>query len=165
MAVVNKKSTAITNADAVPRTANNSYLEAGIVRTSIAVVEVAAADDDTSTYRMVRLPSNARISSIKVYCDAITGGTSYELGYFDTLANGGLVILDDCYAAALDLSTAITVGTELMFQNRDIDNIEKRAWEDAGLSVDPFKEFDLVFSGDTVGTGAGGIAINVKWTV
>lgn len=165
MGVVNTKATAITNADATPRVPNNSYIETGMVRSSVGTVEVAAADSDTSTFRFVRLPSNARLHSIKVYCDAITGGTVYDLGLYDIAAAGGAVISQNCYANDQDLSTAITVGTEVLFQAKDVANIEKRVWEDAGLSTDPFKEVDLVYTGSTVGTGAGTISLAVLWTL
>ncbi len=168
MGVVNTKSTSVTNADATPVVHNNPFVEGGLVRCSVGTVEVAAADDDTSTYRMCRIPSNARIISAHILCDAITGGTSYDLGFWDTAANGAAVITGgtSVLASAVDLSSAITtVNTEHVFEAMDIAKIEKRAWELTSLTVDPMKEFDVVLSANTVGTGAGTISLVILWAV
>lgn len=165
MAVANTKSNAITNADASPRVPNNPYIEAGIMRVSVGTVETAAADDDGSVYRMVRIPSNARVHSIRVFCDTITAGTVYDCGLYQTAANGGAALDADCYATNVDLSTAITVGTEIAFEARDIANIEKRVWEDGAVSADPYLEYDICLTGDTVGSAAGTLSLAVIWTV
>ncbi len=166
MGVVNTKATAITNADATPRTANSPYFERGLHLSSVGTVEVAAADSDGSVYRFARVPSGARLTSIVVFCDAITGGTGYDCGGYDVATvNAGALIVDNCYASALDLSSAITTGTQILFQAKDIINIEKRVWEDLALTVDPFKEIDICLTGDTVGTGAGTISLAVGWVV
>lgn len=165
MAVVNTKSTLITNADATPPVLNSSYFDTGIMRTSVGTVEVAAADSDTSVFRFVRVPSNARINSIRVYCDTITAGTSFDCGLYQTAANGGAVLLATAYASAVDLSTAITVGTEIAFEARDIANVGKRVFEDGGLTADTALEYDICLLANTVGSAAGTITLAVNWTL
>lgn len=167
MAVVNILANAITNADASPRVANSSYLEGGVLRSSVGTVEVAAADSDGSTYRFCRVPSGARVHSIRVYCDSITAGTSFDFGLYKNAADGGAVVDVDSFSSAVDLSTAITTGTEIRFEAADIAQIEKRMFEQAGvaLTVDPFLEYDIVATGNTVGSAAGTISISVSWTL
>lgn len=165
MAVVNTKSAIITNADATPPVLNSSYVENGSLRVSVGTVEVAAADSDTSVFRFVRVPSGARIHSIKVYCDAITAGTSYDCGLYQTAANGGALVDVDAYASAVDLSSAITAGTEIAFEARDIANITKRVWEDAALTADSFREYDICLLANTVGSAAGTISLAVSWSI
>lgn len=165
MGVVNTLSTAITNGDATPKVLSNPYYDGGVLRTSVGTVEVAAADSDTSTFRFVRLPSGARINSIKVFCDTITAGTSFDCGIYKTAADGGAVVDADAYASAVDLSTAITSGTEIAFEARDIANVQKRMWEDAALTSDPFIDYDIVLTANTVGSAAGTISLQVTWTV
>lgn len=165
MAVVNTKSTAITNADATPPVLTNSYIADGMLHTSVGTVEVAAADSDGSVFRFVRVPSNARIQSIRVFCDAITAGTVYDCGLYQTAANGGAVVDADAYASDVDLSSAITTGTEIAFEARDIANVQKRVWEDAALTADSFREYDICLTGDTVGSAAGTITLQVTWTM
>src|SRR3972149_12341690 len=104
MAVANTKSTFITNADAEPKVLTSDYISKGTLYEAVGTVEVAAADDDGSVYRMVRVPSNARITSILTGCDAITLGTSYHLGVYQTAANGGAVVVSDSVALSSALS-------------------------------------------------------------
>lgn len=165
MAVANTKSTAITNADASPRVPNNSYIEGGMLRVSVGTVEVAAANDDGSVFRFCRVPSGARIHSIRVFCDAITAGTVYDCGLYKPAALGGAVVDADCYATDVDLSSAITQGTEIAFEARDIAAVENRAWQDAALTADPFIEYDICLTGDTVGSAAGTLTLVVAWTI
>jgi len=167
MAVVNTKSTAITNADATPRVPNNSYIEGGLLRVSVGTVEVAAADEDTSVFRFVRLPSGARVQSIRVFCDALTAGTSFDCGIYKNAGDGGALVDVDTFASAVDLSSAITAGTEIRFEAANIDQIEKRLFEQAGiaLSVDPMIEYDICLLANTVGSAAGTITLVVQWTI
>lgn len=165
MGVVNTLSTAITNGDATPKVLNQPYYDAGLLRSSVGTVEVAAADSDTSTYRFVRIPSGARIQSIRVFCDAITAGTSFDCGIYKTAADGGAVVSAAVFASAVDLSSAITAGTEIAFEARDIANVQKRVWEDLSLSVDPFIDYDVVLTANTVGSAAGTITLQVTYVV
>lgn len=165
MAVVNTKSTAITNGDATPVVITNRILTRGPVFTACGTVEVAAGDDDGSVFRFVRVPSNARIISITRFNDAITTGTAYEIGLHQTAANGGAAADADLFATAVDLSSASVVGVEQRFEAADIINIEKRVWELLGLTADPQRDYDLTFTGTTVGTGAGTISVEVRYTV
>ena len=164
MAVANTKSNAVTNADASPRVPNSSYFEDGHARESVATVEVAAADDDGSVYRMCRVPSGARISHILVANDAITAGTAYDFGVYRTAADGGAAVDDDLFMSAVDMSSARDQLTDLTYESAsiNIDKVEKRLWELLGLSADPFVEYDLAFTADTVGTAAGTISVVVS---
>lgn len=165
MGVVNTLSNAITNADATPRVPNSSYIEGGLLRVSVATVEIAAADSDTSVFRFFRLPSGARIHKLMVFCDAITGGTSFDFGLYQTAANGGALVDVDAYASAVDLSSAITQGTNILFEAKDIANIEKRVWQDAALTADSFREYDICATANTVGSGAGTVSMLIEYTI
>jgi len=166
MAVANTKSTFITNADADPKVLTSDYISKGTVYETVGTVEVAAADDDGSVYRMVRVPSNARITSILTGCDAITAGTVYDLGVYQTAANGGAVVDADLFATNVDLSSALGF-TEHMLEATvtDIDKVEKRLWELLALTVDPMRDYDICWTGDTVGSAAGTIATKLKYVV
>ena len=164
MAVANTKSTAIANRDAVPRVPNPAHLVRGTVYEIAAVVEVVAADDNGSVYRLGRLRSSDRVSQLLVANDAITGGTAFEFGLYETADNGGGVIDADLFASAVDLSTAAPLR-ELAYEAipANIDKAEKRLWELLGLSADPQKDYDLAATGTTVGTAAGTIAALIRY--
>lgn len=164
MAVVNTKATAITNADAVPAVASNRILTRGPMFAACGTVEVAAADDDGSVFRFARIPSNARVISIRRSNDAITGGTAYELGLHQTAGNGGAAADADLFGTTLDLSSA-GAQVENRYEAADIANIEKRVWELLGLTSDPGRDYDVTLTGTTVGTAAGTISLEVVYTV
>ena len=123
------------------------------------------ADGDTVT--LVRIPSNARIVSIKLFNDDLDSGTNTapNLGLYH---KDGTLIVEDCYASAIaDLQTANVVGKELAFEARDINKINNFVWEDAGLASDPQKQVDLVLTqtASVGGAQAGDISVHVIYTV
>lgn len=165
MAVVNTKSNLITNADHVPVVLSDPHLGGGAVRSAVATIEIAAADDNGSVYRMIRISSGCRVNGLKVFCDAIVGGTSFTLGLYDTAGAGGAVVSGALFATAFDLSSAITSGTDVLFQNLGVEKIEKRVWELLGLSADPFKQYDICFVGTVVGSGAGTVSLMASFAI
>lgn len=172
MAVANTKSTAITNADASPSVLTNSAIHSGVKYVAKGICEVLAADDDGSVYRFVRLPSNAVVHSITIRNDAITAGSSYDCGLYRTAADGGAVVDADLFASAVDISAGLA-GTELRFEagtTGPIDYAEYRLWQIADLgaatyATDPGYQFDICLTGNTVGTAAGTILLEIEYSV
>lgn len=166
MAVVNTKSTIITNADATPVVLTSPRIAGGFLAAEVATVEVAAGDDDTSTFRLFRLPSNAKVVSIRLLNDAITGGTSYDVGIYRTAKDGGAVVDADAFASAVDMSSARTTAFfEAAYEstNADIANIERELWQVAGATSDPSVSYDIVLTANTVGTAAGTISAIIEY--
>ncbi len=172
MAVANTKATAITNADATPIVLNNRSNTRAPVYMAVETLETAAADDDNSVYRFFRLPSNAVIYSIQVLNDAITSGSSWHCGIWDTAANGGAVVDADVFASAVDLSAGTAAWLELRFEAATTGPIEYADYElwrllDLGAAtytIDPQKEFDLCLQGITVGSTASTITLRITYT-
>ena len=165
MAVVNTKSAIITNLDASPVVLNDVTVQGGRVRSQCGTVEVAAADDDTSVYHFARVPSNARITSIKRYNDAITGMTVCDIGLYRTAADGGAVVSANAYANDVDINAGTVAGVEHAFTTRGVEKIAQRVWQDAGLSADSKVEYDLCLTAATVGSGAGTISFEVQYVI
>lgn len=156
MAVVNTESATITR-EVGRRPSTNAGTTACALFIIFGTVEVAAGDDDTSTYRLFKVPSRARVVDMRISCDAITNGTSYDLGLYTS--GSGAVVDADIYAAALDLSSAINSGAiNSGFKTRDISKMGQRVWEDAGLSDDSGLDYDIVLTANTVGSAAGTIS-------
>ena len=168
MATANTKSTGITNADATqPRIVGQDWIQGATPKVAVGTVEVAAADDNGSVYRFVRVPSGARIHRVEVVSDAITAGTDFDVGLYNP-ANvlAGVVVDADFFVASIDLSAGNTVPVGVTHGNViGVELIESRLWELLGLTADPFKEYDVCMTGDTVGTGAGTISVRVEWVV
>lgn len=165
MAAANTKSTGITNGDARnPRVIGQNFIQGAQLDCAVGTAEVAAADDDNSVYRMVRVSSSVRMHSVKVMSDAIAGGTAYDVGLYKTAENGGAAVDADFFVAGLNLSSGNTVPVEVTFGNAlGIEMIENRLWEALGLTQDPFTEYDICFTGTTVGTGAGTLSLKAEW--
>jgi hypothetical protein len=123
---------------------------------------VAAADSDGSIYRIGKVNKNLVPVQIDINCSVITGGSSYDLGLYRTLENGGAVKDADVFMANVDLSGGKAIGSE---QNGlaalTVANIGKQIWELAGATTenDADLEYDLALTGDTVGTGTGTIMV------
>lgn len=165
MGVVNTKSTIVTNADATPRVKTDALLAGGRLRSQAATVEVAAGDDDTSVFRMFRVHSSWRIHGLTLLNDAITGGTSYDVGLYDIADADGAVLDADAFAAAVDLSSARVAPLDVANHTLNIDKAENAIWQLAGLSLtsDPNKFYDIALTANTVGSGAGTITMRLAY--
>ena len=165
MAVANNKSTVITNADATPPTINSSYLARGAVYEAVGIATVAAADDDNSVYRIARVPSNARVTSLKLNNAAITGSSAWIAGFYDTAAvnSGAIIGSGNQLMTTKDISAGLTVPTECLTVTAA--NSEKRVWELLGLSSDPNKQYDICLTANTVGSAAGTVGCRIQYVV
>lgn len=166
MGTVNTKATIITNSDADPVTPNSPKLNGGIVRSKRGTVEVAAADDNNSVYRFARVHTSWHVLEILLWNDAIQSGADFNLGAHDTAENGGAAILDNAWGDAISMTSARAASGPLnaTFENLNIDKIEKAVWEVLGLASDPSKYVDITLTGITVGSGAGTISMEVRYT-
>lgn len=177
MAVVNTMSTTETNLRADPIVVANVRHQHGRLRVKSETVAVAAADDDNSIYQFFRVGSGDSIKSIKLYNDLITGGVDYDLGLYPT---DGTVLADavdaDLYCDDVDMAiihpaippvSANNDGLELRFGDSTtsaIQDINNRVWEDLGLAADPFLEYVLTLTANTVGSAAGDITLVMLYT-
>ncbi len=129
----------------------------------IATVELAAADDDGSKYRFFKaVPSNYIPTEVTITCDAITGGTDFELGLYKTelgaVISKGLLMTGQTLANALTRAT----GHQLGLANVNIADAYKTLGQLSGQTdVDP--AYDIVLTGDTVGSAAGTVTIIAKF--
>ena len=158
MAVVSTKSTLVQNFEAKPNQFNPAALLYGRRRGIVGTVSVAAADDDGSKYVLCPVRSSWVIPSIRLFNDAITGGTGYDVGIYDLAL---AAVDDDAYASAISLASVSSVGVEVAFEARDITRIGQKVWQDVGLTADPQSWYYLALTGDTVGTVAGDVSFDV----
>jgi len=129
--------------------------------------EVAAADSDASVYRVFKnVNANLIPVKIEIYNDAITAGSDYDLGFYQT--NLGAVVDADKLADGLDMSTGATRAYSSLKNGLitvGIDEVEERIFELAGhTATTKLPGYDIAFTANTVGSGAGTITI-VAWFV
>lgn len=127
--------------------------------TFIATEELAAADDDGSVYRFFKdVPSSFKPVEIVVMCDAITGGTDFELGLYDR--NFGAVVSKGLFMTGQTLASASrTINGLAAVDIADI-GAKKSIAELLSLTPTTAKPaYDVALTGDTVGTAAGTVTI------
>lgn len=134
------------------------------VREFVVTFELAAADDDGSVYRLFKNLSPDLIPvSIQVRCDAITSGTSFDLGFYNT-GVGGAVINKNVLMSAQTLASALTTSPADGLANVDIANRAKRIYELCGHTQSTKKAgYDLCLTANTVGSAAGTVTIHARF--
>lgn len=166
MAVVNSKSTRVSNADASTQTLSGVIVQHGRLRSSVATFEAVSGDSIGSTYRMHRVHSSWRIVAALQTCDAITTCNA-DLGLYNVPGVGsaaGTVISATTYATAQSLATAITgLPVNVAFEAKDIANAQRQVWEDAGLTADPNRWYDLTYTLTAAAGSAGTINLELLY--
>ena len=124
--------------------------------------EVAAADADADVHRIFKGLDPCIIPiAILVATDGITGATVYDLGIYET--NLGAVVDADAFAANMDLSSAVDLGFLTALDGMDavaIENYGRKLFEHAGhTEANKRGSYDIAFTLDTAGTGAGTLAV------
>lgn len=129
-----------------------------------AIVPVAAADDNNSVYRLFKaVPSDLIPLRIDIQTTAITGGTDYDLGLYET-----------DLGAAVD-ADALMDGQTMATASKALDGLKdvaaadalKRLWElvSPALTVKTKKAaYDLALTANTVGSAAGTIVVTAYFT-
>ena len=73
---------------------------------------------------------------------------------------------DDAYASAItDLRGAVTTGTEVAFEARNINTMGQKVWQDAGQSSDPGGYYYVALTFDAAGDTAGDLSFVIEYTV
>lgn len=161
------KSTAITNREASPRTMNISGAGgAGVKKTVYGyIASVTASLSATSVIRLVEVPSNAYVLSVKVSSGAQTAG-KFDIGVYRNNADGGAAVDQDFFTTDLDCASAV-IDQECVMKATSANTLVKRnqpLWQALGLSSDPKTTFDIcatVHTTDvTTGTGALGAVVD-----
>lgn len=165
MAVVNLLgSRVMTGLAAVPITMAPAGAAGGIVRVWTETVEVGAADSDTSTYTLARIPSNARIlgrSFVSIDDMASAGAPTMDFGCYPIRTGDFTADVD----ALNNGATLATAGNYDLLGERA--NYGKKLWEFiAGVTEDP--KCDVLIKGvmDDADVNVGGtMTIELYYTL
>lgn len=161
------KSQLITNREATPRVFNSPQNGGeGVLHEAFGyLAAVPAALSITSVVRLVEVPSNARIVSVVGRAGA-QGAGKFDVGIYQTNANGGAVVDADLFASAWDLASAVK-STELLDESTEftIAEMAKPLWEVLGLTADSNRMYDVCATVVTtdVTTGTTGISVAVRY--
>lgn len=156
----------VVNAEAFPRTYAPSRETHGTMRQVAGTVETAVADAASAVYVLCKLPAEACVTSIKLFHDAVTSVTDANVGLYTGDSSSNLTDADEnCYADAVDLSSASTTGTEVAFEVRDVANMGNTVWEDAGDTQGDFREYYLCITSISDPGGANTISYVVTYAL
>lgn len=156
MSVENLKSTNITNLDAVPVAANTSGEGAPAYAWTVNdYVTISANASLTSTYRVLRVPAQAKLKSLVLESEAMAAGkVNISAYYSDSTTDGtqptnqALIIPstgDQFFASDVDLAAAVTPTSVLNESgNFPISKRNQPLWQALGLSSDPGGWIDIV---------------------
>ena len=157
-------STEATNHKSVTGTKNPTTATEGSMRCSSVTYSIAAADADGDIFHMLPVFSKWSIKHIWCYNDAVTGGTSYDVGLYTT-ASTPVVVDVDAYGSAVDMSSARTSApVDLAYEARNITSINNKVHQDGGVTTDPGVWYWLSLTANTVGTAQGDITLVVEYT-
>jgi len=150
MAAGTKKSDNIVNIESNPIVIVDKKV--GLLKQVMDEAELAVTntDDIGDIILLGPVPSNAVVTSIKLFNDALdthsTPTLAADVGvYYSGIGNivagqpkaSGVVVNANCIATAItDLRAAVKTGTEVRFEAANIDTIDKELWEVAGLTAD-----------------------------
>jgi len=166
MATEALSSTPITNINATPQVRNNAGVDGGVLRQAVGTLEHAGGDAG-STYRMVRIPSNA--AGIAVVLSADDAGVTglIDIGIYQTSSNGGAVVDADFFASAYDVKTAAVAQVEVQHESTvyGLEDVEKPLWQALGLSADPHRDYDVVITSTEALATASTLTLRVTYTL
>lgn len=173
------KSTQITNLDLTsPVYGTSGENAAGQMLHVGASVLVSASMAAGSTYRMVRLPSNAKVKAVIFEAEAMGAGKFNLSAYYsDSTVDGtqpskqGLIVPttgDQFWASDIDCASAVArIGATNESGNYALSKRNKQLWDALGLTSDPGGYIDVVAVIHTtdVTTGAARIGVEVEYVM
>lgn len=174
MATEALKSTAITNLDSSPVSANDTGEGAdGFLRLVGDYVTTTSGVTAGSTYQIVRIPTNAKVKEVITEGEAMTAG-AFDVGlyYSSSTSDGtqasvqGTAVDADFFATAVSFASAVT-PTNITNESGTY-TLNKRnqpIWQAAGLSSDPGGFFDLVFTSTATVTAGARMGASVRYVL
>ena len=177
MAVETLKSTSITSLDTVPVSALTAGMGgAGAVMECGDYVTVSASASTTSTYKLARVPTNAKVKAV-VFESEAQGAGKFDLSvyYSSSTVDGtapavqGIIVPTTgaaFFASAIDCASLV-VPTNVINESTS-NTLAKRnqpLWQALGLTSDPGGFFDIVAVCVTtaVTTGTGKMGVRVQY--
>lgn len=130
-----------------------------------ALVEVAAADENLSVYRMFpNLSPNLVPWSLELFNDAIAGATDYDIGLYESKSPdgiGGTVIDRDKFMDGTDINAGNALGSPVnALSNLNLDESQEMLYELGGQAIGARKDsYDICITAVVVGTAAGTLVL------
>lgn len=178
MAVVNLKSTMLTNRDATPKVLTDAFISGGTVNQQFGWVLTGAADSAASTYKMVSVPSSARLAALSMINQTVGSGVLLDVavwypttvptggGAFLAASQGGALVSSSNFRTAMAGDTVNTTPLELIVttNTNSLPNYQEMPlWQMLGLASDPEVSLDIGISLRNAGTTAGYVGLRASY--
>lgn len=176
MASVNLKSTLLSNRDATPKVLTDAYLGGGLLEEVKGSVKTNNNDNAGSQYRLIQVPSNARVASLMWQSDALGSGCIVDVAvwYPTNIPLGGGNFLASSTASTIISSSIFATGltapssnalAEIMTNsgNYSIPLQETPLWNVLGLASDPEIDFDIGFTVRIATAAAGYVGLQCRY--
>lgn len=164
----NLKSTLLTNRDATPKVFSDGFLSGGTGTGAVGSVITGTSDAAGSFYRLVSVPSNARIDAIRWQSAGLSNSCALDIAcwYPTFVPQGGANFIPSACASIIISSSAFATNllAGVAVQPTDVTNQsgnyliplqETPLWNVLGFTADPEISIDMGFS-VRVATGAAG---------
>jgi hypothetical protein len=181
MATSNLKSAPITSLDSIPVVpVTTGEGGPGYVRGNSAFVTALAADAIGSTYKLVRIPSNAKVKHLFFTSEAQgAGAVSLSVYYSDSAFDGtppalqGLIVPTtgaNFFANSINVGAAV-LSVDEVFQNQAVAGANNLSlynqplWQALGLAADPGGYLDIVgvVTTTAITTGGGRLGVDIQY--
>ena len=163
--MANLTSTLISNIGAQPRVLNNANSGGiGEVQNTAAALAVTTSEVSTNVLRFVRVPSNARVVSVRAANTALGGTCAGDIGIYRTAEDGGAVVDADFFGSAVSFVSAAQ-PTEQMGEsavNTPVLQCQP-LWQALGLTADPRVMYDVAVTLTANVSSGGSVAISVSF--
>lgn len=163
--MANLTSTLLSNASARPNVLNSANAGApGAVMNTYAAVAVTTGEVATNVLRVVRVPTNARVTSVRASCTALGGTCAGDIGIYRTPDDGGAVVDADFFGSAVSFVTALTAAEQLNESGVNTPILQGQPlWQAAGLAADPRTFFDVAITLTANVASAGNVGLSVSY--
>lgn len=124
-------------------------------------MELAAGDDDGSVLRLFKsLPGTLIPVAVHLNCDALTGCTDVDCGFY-VPGVGGAEIDKDILRDGVDISAGNSsrITPIDLLATLNIDKAQKSIAEICGDDINERRGYDLCLTFNTIGSGAGTISV------
>ena len=167
--MANVNQTLVSNFEASPIVKSPSSQLGGVMRIAQGTIALAAGDlSATDTVMLAHIPTNSSVVSIKLFNDDLDSGSTNtcDVGLYNADSSTVTAVDDDAYASAItDLRAAVTTGTEVAFEARNINTMGQKVWQDAGQSSDPGGYYYIGLKFDAAGDTAGDLSFVITYVV
>lgn len=151
---------------------NQIEMGKGYSREKVIIAEytASAAVADNTVILLARLPVDAKITSVRFWCDDLGTTGAFNLGFYPGNIKPGSVVIgdaldEDALATAVNVNTAAVADSELRFEAANITTASSKVWELAGLSDKPdYSTIYLALTASAASETGGDLSVIIRYT-